>query len=269
MYPAETRASFVKAVNSGNFQCIKHIIVDEAQNFRLEHGPWYKRAKEIVQRSAYGILWIFLDYFQMSHPYDTGLPRSAEQYPQVWLTTAVRNATCIYNIMKHEMERIVDNEKLCIPHQVLRKLLDESKCGHITSGACKRKENLSWQEIARYVAEECHHYLEKGYSKKDIAILCSTRDTCNSFKDLLTKEMLKLRLDRHFVEANEVMEDKIVLDSIRRFSGLERLIVFGINPTSVQNEVLHNLLLCLVSRANLHIHVLYERATTVQTGAAQ
>ncbi|KAJ6655721.1 hypothetical protein lerEdw1_004774 [Lerista edwardsae] len=264
-YQAVTRATFM---TKGSFQHIehihiKHIVVDEAQNFRMEHGPWYKKAEKIVRRGAPGILWIFLDYFQMSHPYATGLPSSAKQYPREKLTTVVRNATRIYKVVKDQMENVVDSKELRIPHPVLRELLDESTCGHTTPGVCNIKKNMSWQEIACYVTGECRQYLEKGYSRRDIAILCTTEEACNSFESRLTQEMRKLRLDLNFVKANLIGRDKIVLDSIRRFSGLERPIVFGINPISSQTEVLHNLLLCLVSRANLHIHMLYASAMPV------
>lgn len=263
-----TRTAFMKI---SDFQHIKHIVVDEAQNFRMEDGPWYDKAQTIVQRGAPGVFWIFLDYFQMSHPFDSGLPSLECQYPREWLTTVVRNATNIYMIMKREMERIVEKRELQIPHQVLRELLENSNCGHHTSGICKIQKHMSWQGIALECARMCRHLLDQGYSRKDIAILCSTQETANNFKSFFSQEIRlnpqfrKLRLNLRFVKADEIILDsvlrpgeEIVLDSIRRFSGLERPIVFGINPVfTTQTDVSHNLLLCLVSRANLKLYLLY------------
>lgn len=253
---AVTRATFMK----GEFPNVKHIVVDEAQNFRVEHGRWYRKASDIVHRdpNAPGIFWIFLDYFQMSHPYDSGLPPPLGQYPKDYLTKGVRNASTIYKVVRSEMEKIVSAERLTIPYPHLRQLLGRASCSNSMAGRCHKLE-MEVREIARYVARQCRNYLDEGYSKKDIAILCSTKERTSYYQRFLVEEMRKLRLDACFVQAVEVLQDRIVLDSIRRFSGLERTIVFGINPVPTQKEVSHNLLLCVASRANKQLHLLYEK----------
>lgn len=57
-------------------------------------------------------------------------------------------------------------------------------------------------------------------------------------------------------DALDVLTDHIVLDSVCRFSGLERNIVFGINPGVTQQAGVYNLLLCLASRAKRHLYIL-------------
>ncbi|CAM4667708.1 unnamed protein product [Lepidochelys olivacea] len=52
--------------------------------------------------------------------------------------------------------------------------------------------------------------------------------------------------------------------SIRRFSGLERSIIFSIKPVPTQEEISNNLLLCVVSRANLQLHLLYGRVQSTK-----
>lgn len=242
------------------FPNVKHIVVDEGQSFRVEHGNWYEKANKIVFREdSNGILWIFMDYFQLTHPYLTGLPPAAKQYPRAKLTIGVRNATEIYEIIEKEMKNIVENKHLNIPHKQLKQLVDEARCGHSMTGFCE-SQSMERSEIARYVAKMCKRYLEKDYSKKDIAILCSSREALEKYYRPLLQEMRKLRPHSSFVEANEMLDDEIVIDSVRRFSGLERPIVFGINPVPnpAQAEVKHNLLLCMASRANRRLHLLYE-----------
>uniref|UniRef100_A0A8C3F232 Uncharacterized protein n=1 Tax=Chrysemys picta bellii TaxID=8478 RepID=A0A8C3F232_CHRPI len=106
---------------------------------------------------------------------------------------------------------------------------------------------------------------ERGYSGKDIAILCSTTKEKARYHCILQPRMRAMMrhfgLDAVFTTADNVLGQGIVLDSIRRFSGLERNIVFGINPVPVptQEEISENLKLCVASRANLQLHLLYER----------
>ncbi|KAM7139894.1 schlafen family member 9-like isoform 2-T2 [Macrochelys suwanniensis] len=251
-----TRVTFLKK----NFEKVKHIIIDEAQNFRTEDGPWYKKAELITQsHNEPGVFWIFLDYLQTSHPYESGLPPARQHDPVESLTKVVRNAKGIYDIIKSQMKIIVGGKKLRdVPYQRLEKLLGRATCGHHLPGYAMKKE-LNKNEIANYVARQCLVYLKKGYSEKEIAILCSTDKDKTEFEPIITREMRKFKLNTFFRAADEIQGKHIILDSIRRFSGLERSIVFGVNPVPTQEEISDNLLLCVASRANLHLHLLFEK----------
>uniref|UniRef100_A0A674K9E2 Protein SLFN14-like n=1 Tax=Terrapene triunguis TaxID=2587831 RepID=A0A674K9E2_9SAUR len=256
-----TRVAFL----NGNYQSMKHIVIDEAQNFRTEEGDWYSKAQCITRGHGHGVLWIFLDYLQTSHPFPCGLPHPSEQEPQEWLTIGVRNATQIFNTMVQEMRNIVDYPQIDIPFEQLRMLLKEAVCGHPLPGVCTVKKNLEEDEIATYVVATCCQYFRSGYSGKDIAILCSTMKEKDRYHCILQPRMRAMMrhfgLDAVFTTADNVLGQGIVLDSIRRFSGLERNIVFGINPVPVptQEKISENLKLCVASRANLQLHLLYER----------
>lgn len=65
----------------------------------------------------------------------------------------------------------------------------------------------------------------------------------------------------NFAEADDTDKNSIVFDSIRRFSGLERNIVFVVNPVvhKYQQEIGENLLLSAASRARTQLYVLYEK----------
>ncbi|XP_078535738.1 schlafen family member 13-like [Lissotriton helveticus] len=256
--PAVTRTTFIK----GAFPSVQHIIVDEAQNFRLDEGDWYAKAKELCNRpqnpNGPGVLWIFLDYFQKYHPYDNGLPMLNEQHSMEWLTKGVRNAALIYSVMKFFMDDIVEevSEGSRVLHKHLKSLLNDAECAHDIPGFYVEK-HLNKNEMARYVAKECNGYLRKGYSMKDIAILCNTENDREAFRHILQVRMRKLRLELSFIRADDIEGQGIVLDSVRRFSGLERNIVFGIHPVPVQRVVASNFLLCTASRANMILHIIF------------
>ncbi|XP_065429364.1 schlafen family member 9-like [Chrysemys picta bellii] len=259
-----TRVTFM----SKDFEKVKHIVVDEAQNFREEDGRWYSKAEDITQsHNEPGVFWIFLDYLQTSHPYKSGLPPARQHDPMESLTKMIRNSREIYGNIKRQMERIVQDEKLGdLPYVQLKNMLRKATCGHNVSGDYTIKTNLNMKEIANDVARQCFSYLQNGYSEKDIAILCRTDKDKTKYEDILKREMRKFNLNIVFQAADEIQGKHITLDSIRRFSGLERRIVFGVNPVPIQEEISDNLLLCVASRANLHLHLLFEKIPSGYSG---
>ncbi|NXV92959.1 SLN13 protein, partial [Calonectris borealis] len=248
-----TRVTFLL----GNFPEVKHIVVDEAQNFRPEEN-WHKRARKLVKEKN-GIFWVFLDFFQSTHPYGCGL-KFSKLYPQEWLTKVVRNAKQIYNFMSKQMEEILQVRNTCMPYKVLEELFEQAECAHSLSGDYVITENMETSQMATYVTRQCTSYIQQGYTLKDIAILCSTQHAAQVFSQILEPELKrqgKCRMRLVLGTAENVLENVIVIDSIRRFSGLERRIVFGIHPVPLQEEVSLNLLLCVASRANTKFHLLY------------
>lgn len=249
---AVTRKTFMKIEFETDM--IQHIIVDEAQNFRTEDGDWYKKAKLITQREkdCPGNLWIFLDYFQTSHRQPTGLPHFSRQYPKEELTKVVRNADKIAEFLQKKLQEIKNNPLFRIPPESLE-MLNEFTWAHGVPGSLEIR-HLSLREMVNYVANKCNSFLRNGYSPHDIAVLFSTDEETNTYKDQFLREMRKRRVSQ--------MDDAVVypldmFDSIRRFSGLERSIVFGINPHSVERGIACNLLLCLASRARKHLYILW------------
>ncbi|XP_009467229.1 PREDICTED: schlafen family member 13-like [Nipponia nippon] len=128
---AMTRVAFLRA----RLNHVKHIIIDEAQNFRDEEGDWYTKALTLTSSPHLpepGFFWIFLDYLQKSHCFSTGLPEAKWHDPVESLTKVVRNANSIYSYLKEKMEMIVKNPTLNIPKQRLENLsqygLEEPSC---------------------------------------------------------------------------------------------------------------------------------------------
>ncbi|KAF6097186.1 schlafen family member 13 [Phyllostomus discolor] len=259
---AVTRKTFM----STDFKKIKHIIMDEAQNFRAEDGDWYKKAETITEKGKGhpGILWIFLDYFQTSHMVDSGLPRLEHQDTKEELTRMVRNADQIVNYLQERMHKVRENPPPNIPPKSL-KILHEAEWAQGVPGECKITTYLNLDQVVAYITKKCQFFLKQGYSCKDIAVLCSTASDIEKYKSKLQTAMSKREssesnegshLFEQFENASDVTGNHIVLDSVRRFSGLERNIVFGVNPRAAEPAVFNNLLLCLASRARKHLYIL-------------
>ncbi|KAM6315538.1 schlafen family member 13-like [Podargus strigoides] len=256
---AVTRVAFLKT----KFNEVKHIIIDEAQNFQSKEGDWYKKALTLTSSPDLpepGFFWIFLDYLQQSHCFPTGLPEARWHDPVESLTKVVRNANKIYSYLKDEMEEIVKHPTLNIPKERLETLLSRTTCAEAVQGCLKTKNNLDRNGIAKYVAEHCWRYLKKGYSERDIAILCYRNEEVREYCGILESEM-RSKSNISLGELEGGLEKHVILDSVRRFSGLERSIVFGIIPPyfPFQNEILETVLVCIASRANLNLHLLFEK----------
>ncbi|KAF6299739.1 schlafen family member 11 [Rhinolophus ferrumequinum] len=245
---AVTRKTFM----SNDFEKIQHIIIDEAQNFRNENGDWYKKAKTITQRGEDSILWVFLDYFQTSHMDDSGLPRLSDQNSREELTRVVRNADPIAKYLQRIMQKIRVKLPRNIPQKSLEILREAEWCQGVP-GFCTIKKCSNLQDIGTYVAEKCQWFLRNGYSPDDIVVLCSTIEEVEKYKDYFSKPMRKRTMSQN--NDTSILANNIMFESIRRFSGLERNIVFGINPSAAESAIFYNLLLCLASRARKHLYI--------------
>ncbi|XP_075417522.1 schlafen family member 11 [Tenrec ecaudatus] len=246
-----TRKTFMRK----DFPEIQHIVIDEAQNFLTEDGPWYRKAKIITQRQrdCPGILWIFLDYFQTIHLDASGLPPLEAQFPREELTKVVRNAGQIANYLQKKMDIVRRYPLPNVPPKSLE-MICEAELVQAVGGTLKTEENLSQEVVVAKVADICKSLFEIGYSPKDIAVLVSTTKEVEGYKRELLEAMMKQRVVS-FRDANNLSGDYIVLDSIRRFSGLERNIVFGIHPKTHEPILLDSILLCLASRAKQQLYL--------------
>ncbi|NXJ82059.1 SLN13 protein, partial [Trogon melanurus] len=260
---AVTREAFLR----GSFDDVKHIVMDEAQNFQQDDGDWYEKALSLTSSLHLpepGFFWIFLDYLQTSHIFETGLPEARWHNPIESLTKVVRNANSIYSYLKEKMEANVKNSTLNIPRERLERLLRETTCPHDVQGSTEEVHKGSRIEIAKYVAEHCRVYLREGYSEKDITVLCYTDMEAREYSKMLAVYLKRAKANVSLVRMEEGPGEHAVLDTVHRFSGLERSIVFGIIPQTFpfDDELFGNVLVCLASRANLKLHLLFEDRDT-------
>ncbi|XP_055113992.2 protein SLFN14 [Symphalangus syndactylus] len=267
---AVTRKTFMQ----GDFLKIKHIVMDETENFCSKYGNWYMKAKNITHPKAKGagsenlhrgILWFFLDPFQIHHADVNGLPPPSAQFPRKTITSGIHCALEIAKVMKEEMKRIKENPPSNMSPDTLalfrETAYEEAMCAQALPGVCETKTNLTTEQIANYVARKCHSLFQCGYLPKDIAILCRRGEDRERYKLALLKAMELIETHRPsevvFSPATGVWGSHIVLDSIQQFSGLERTIVFGLSPECDQSEEFHKL--CFASRAIKHLYLLYEK----------
>ncbi|XP_007190256.2 protein SLFN14 [Balaenoptera acutorostrata] len=270
---AVTRKTFMR----GEFPKIKHIVMDETENFCSKYGDWYMKARSITHpkvRGAgsenlhHGILWLFLDPFQVRHADINGLPPPFAQFPRKTITSGIHCALEIAMLMKEEMKRIKENPHPNVSPDTLASFreaaYEEAMCAQALPGVCETETNLTTEEIANHVAERCHHLFQCGYLPKDIAILCRRGEDRGRYELALLRAMELFETHGAakvvFSQVSGVLDGHIVLDSIQQFSGLERNIVFGLSPEYALSEEVHKL--CFASRAMKHLYLLYEKRAT-------
>ncbi|KAG5263475.1 hypothetical protein AALO_G00265240 [Alosa alosa] len=243
----ETRVKFLD--KHTDFSAVKHIIVDEAQNFRVEEGEsnWYEKALKL--RGADGMFWVFLDYYQKCHDFPDGLPPLSNQH-QVILCKVVRNSANVLKAMQCQMHRIMKGPQSEVT-QHLKNINSERALHHSFQGSCTTKE-VAPDKVVKCVTKILERLLDKGHTAGDIAVLFSTQEQLTEEKDKLTTQFPLFR-------SVEKISQKVMVDSVCRFSGLERNIVILVNPSeSVHPRLKHlkpNLLISAYSIARIELYV--------------
>ncbi|XP_049627430.1 protein SLFN14-like [Suncus etruscus] len=269
---AVTQRNFMR----GEFLKIKHIVIDETENFCNTYGDWYMKARNITcpnvrgignEDPHHGILWLFLDPFQVRRADINSLPPPSAQFPRKIITNGVHCALEIAMVMKEEMVRIKNSPQSNLSPDTLalfrEALYKEAIHTQAPLGVCETKVNLTIEQIAKHVAERCLDLFQQGYLPKDIAILCRRREDRSRYEPALKGAMEYIEIPGAtyvvFNQAAGVLGPHIILDSIHKFSGLERNIVFGLSPECTLSEELHKL--HFASRAIKQLYLLYEKKT--------
>nr|XP_023675417.1 schlafen family member 13-like [Paramormyrops kingsleyae] len=245
-----TRSSFMKK----EFPNIKHIIVDEAQNFRREDGDWYKKARQIV-KPGNGVLWVFLDYFQLSHTEPDGLPSPSRQTNKIPLVYSLRNSVAVHDEVCKKLDSIRES-KFKLERDIkehMEGLIRQKNCMHSLPGYYEEIITTEKEKLS-ILTSLLRNLLRQGNSPKDIAILVSICFSIDSVKLHLEYE-IKLPLG----SAENLDENVVVVDSVRRFSGLERNIVILINPVvhRFQRKIKDQFLVSGFSRARIQLYVIF------------
>lgn len=267
---AVTRKSFMQ----GEFQKTKHIVMDEIENFRSNYGDWFLKARSITHPKVrgtgsenfhHGILWLFLDPFLVHHEDISGLPPPSAQFPRKTITNRIHCSLEIAMVMKKEMMRIKDNPPCNMSPDTLALFREdafkEAAYAQALPGVCETQNNLTTEQIIKYVVERCHRLFLCGYLPKDIAILCRRREDRRRYKLALLTAMESIEIpgatEVVFSQAAGIMGSHMILDSIEQFSGLERTVVFALSPECALSEEVHKL--CFATKAIKHLYLLYEK----------
>ncbi|XP_021032561.1 schlafen family member 5 [Mus caroli] len=259
---AVTRKTFMK----NTFNNVQHIIVDEAQNFRTEEGNWFAKAKAITQRvrDGPGVLYIFLDYFQTSHLCCSGLPELQHQKPLLKLTRMLCSGDKITSYLQDIMHQIRANPPPNVPQEALM-VGEPLEWGPDVTGNLEIIDNLNLEQMSVYVAEKCQCLWRSGYYLKDVAVLFTRARDIEKCRDKLLLAMRRRSMSQLAEEPSLLVQVRegldslgshVVLESVHRFSGMERSIVFGIIPMGFETAISYNALLSLASRARTHLYIL-------------
>lgn len=220
---------------TGYFPDVKHVIMDEVQNFRNEDGDWLEAAKRLVRSHGPGYLWLFIDNSQLNHSFEVGIPNEADQVPFFRLKKVIRNS-----------KRIFDYSKKFMP--------DEAK-GRIELGHDFRGGDVKHIKYARGESLKClkgvlTSLFKKGFSQGDIAVLYGKQDCIPS--DIFSK------LDLTIVSAEHNDSDDLVVSTLRMYSGLERPVVVTVdlNESLPYRSIPSRSMYCAVTRAMVKLVVI-------------
>ena len=199
----------------GSFSEVKHVVIDEAQNFRSENGPWFSKAQRLVSPHGEpsGYLWVFLDANQGSHSFPTGLPELHLRQPRFRLKKVIRNSKKIFSYSKKFLTDQDRDRPLEIAHDFRGDGVDQ----FLYSGSC---ENAVAKIMANLSTE--------GYNNRsrDVAFLFSRADQADNVRLSLRTSYPQTR----FGDVEENDEDCVALTSVRKYSGLERPVVVVVDP---------------------------------------
>ena len=246
-----------------SFSQIRHVILDEVQNFQAEDGDWLGRARTLVrqhmkresthdvaalcrecsicQNGVPGYLWCFMDKNQGICKSTTGIP---DPLPQTFiLSKVIRNAKKIFDPAKKFLDwsggtsdpDTKYNQGVYRNHYRRAQEYSSSAetgepvtIGHDFDGEQTEVEYSEGERIARLI-EVLESLLKEGYSKGDIAVLCFTKPLEDNELEQFLQEFPST------VNAERNDDDNIVLSTVREYGGLERPVVV-IVAESVDNN---------------------------------
>lgn len=189
---------------------VRHVILDEAHNYQQpKRGTsWLHKARKIVRqrdRRHPGYLWIFTDEHQLNHNFNTGMPRKDLQKPEFRLKTVIRNSG---EVFEHATRHLTRQGGSVEDHP----MLGHNFMGEKVSVKPYSSSSTSQLQVLNKTLEEL---IKEGYGPRDIAVLFSKGDCIP---------------DRRFAgpaycSAAGNGSDKLVVSTVRKYSGLERPVV--------------------------------------------
>ena len=199
---AVCRQTFVKRP----FPEVRHVILDEAHNYEQPGGTsWLHKARQIVRqhdRRRPGYLWVFTDSHQLNHIFNTGMPTEDLQQPEFLLKSVIRNSGEVFEYTK---KHLTPQTGIVQHYPAL---------GHDFKGEKVSVRHYTSKSQLQFLHEIIRGLIEEGYELRDIAVLFSKRDCIP---------------DRSFgypyCSATGNSSDKVVLSTVRKYSGLERPVV--------------------------------------------
>ncbi|PFX30936.1 schlafen family member 13-like isoform X1 [Stylophora pistillata] len=237
------RKTFLDSV----FRQARHVIKDEVHNYEQPSGieSWYEKAKRIVRQhdpDRPGYLWFFIDLFQKSHEFPSGIPNEDQQQPQFRLTKIIRNSNKIFRRAKKVLGD-VSKVEFDIGHDFEGEEVEEIP--YIA-------KETSQIEVLKKVLQEL---LDKGYNHGDIAVLFLKKER------IPFDEELSVALNGSpWMSAEGNDSDAIVVSTVLKYSGLDRpvLVLVDVKKTLYRRQ-LRPFLFSAVTRAMVKLIMIYEK----------
>ena len=259
---AITRSNFLSVLKTfgyGKFNDVRHIVVDEAQNFRNEEGDdWLESLLMILkwgtnseQNYEYSSLYIFVDHLQKIRYEDCGLSLIDKKLPLYTiceLNCVIRNSKKIYEKWERiALEQCNVNQEL--PEQARKK---QPTIGHDYEGRDVNFVRLTSTDengIFEKVKDIIDEVLGKSYCSSDVAVLFTNKEVSKRFQTYIGSY-------RVVTDAETFPRKGLVVDSFRRFCGLEAPVVIGVAPEpKLLYENPDQVKIMLYSRAMVELYI--------------
>ncbi len=258
-----------KIKNTNEYNTIRHVVVDEAQNFRNKCGEdwlqsilrilhWSRNSEEYPENTS---LYIFYDALQKIRLEVCGLHLDPEMlYTRCKLGSVIRNSKKIYN----------EWEKIALMQSGYKKK-NQLGIAHDYEGRDVNVIELSGygnEEILNKVKEIIYQSLQEGsYKATDIAILFDTKEIADGFKKPIARLLATSNMSNIRVTNAEVFPRQgLVVDSFRRFSGLEAPVVIAVVPRAYPYfEIQDKVKILLYSRAMVEFHIILHKGSPMVT----
>ena len=225
------------------------LIIDEGQDF---HKNWYDVLKCMVKDD--GHMFLFYDPLQkqISNSMAETLNKNKDNYPYFNLTANYRNSSSITNFLSKLINKFYSD--INARYSKFSKF-DGKKPEFIVADTFDEIVDKSKNKVLRLIEEE-------KFNGRDIAILS---DLSMKPANYNSKNSLKLNLEENDLEVisareyampyiKEGYENKITFDSIKRFKGLEKPIIFLVNlENNLDNEEKMRDIYSGLSRARGHL----------------
>jgi len=222
------------------FPDVKHVIMDEVQNFRAEDGDWLREARRLVCSDGCsrdpGYLWLFIDNSQINHSFERGIPIETRQIPYFRLKKVIRNS-----------QRIFDYSMKFMPDEAKSKV----ELGHDFRGGKVKLEKYSGRESQLQSLKRVLTTLfNEGFGKGDVVVLYGQ-------EDCIPNDM-SFKLGLTIVTAEENNSNYLVVSTFRKYSGLERPVVVTVDleESLPYGSIPSRSMYCAVTRAMVKLVVI-------------
>ena len=254
-----TRLHFLSVLKTIGWE-VRHIVVDEAQNFRNEEGnpDWFQSLFKILKWGMYSeqsndedsSLYIFIDDLQKIRDDDCGLSFDNKILPRVCeLNCVIRNSTKIY-----EKWQTIARERSNFRQDLLEiRRKKEPIIGHDYEGRDVVFVTLTSRVEERVfveVEETINKVLSGAYEASDVAVLFNTLEISKRFESHISSRQ------RCVTNAETFPRQGLVVDSFRRFSGLEAPVVIAVDPKPTLYENTDEAKIMLYSRAMVELYIM-------------